>query len=47
MPPVKDEYKELFKGRLNVSEMTEDAPIVLLARVIFQQLIGWVSLTTH
>ncbi|KJK73886.1 hypothetical protein H634G_10837 [Metarhizium anisopliae BRIP 53293] len=43
VPPRRHEYSELFKpkGDFELREMTEDAPIVILARVILQQLIGW------
>lgn len=46
VPPRRHEYSELFKrkGDFELREMTEDAPIVILARVILQQLIGWVCL---
>lgn len=29
MPPKKDDYKEMIKGKVSVEEITEDAPIVL------------------
>lgn len=44
MPPKKDDYKEMIKGKVSVEEITEDAPIVLVLRLIVQQVCGWVRL---
>ncbi|POR36004.1 Omega-6 fatty acid desaturase, endoplasmic reticulum [Tolypocladium paradoxum] len=41
VPPQKHEYAELFQGKVDIHEATEDAPVVLLLRVILQQVIGW------
>ncbi|KAH8681287.1 fatty acid desaturase-domain-containing protein [Xylariales sp. PMI_506] len=41
VPPVRDEYRELFRGKIDLDHLVEDAPWVVLARIVFQQLIGW------
>ncbi|GJN81796.1 hypothetical protein PLIIFM63780_005332 [Purpureocillium lilacinum] len=48
VPPKKDDYKEMIKGKVSVEEITEDAPIVLVLRLIVQQVCGWPTyLFTH
>ncbi|KAK8011214.1 hypothetical protein PG990_010179 [Apiospora arundinis] len=41
VPPLREEYQELFRGQIDIDHMVEDAPIVVLLRIVFQQLIGW------
>ncbi|KAF7527878.1 hypothetical protein G7054_g10316 [Neopestalotiopsis clavispora] len=41
VPPQRDEYAELFRGKIDLNHMSEDAPIVVLLRIIMQQIIGW------
>jgi fatty acid desaturase len=45
VPPKKEEYANSLGMSAetldNIKEMTEDAPIVVLARIILQQLVGW------
>ncbi|KND88027.1 Omega-6 fatty acid desaturase, endoplasmic reticulum [Tolypocladium ophioglossoides CBS 100239] len=41
VPHQKHEYVELFKGKLDFHEVTEDAPATILLRVILQQVVGW------
>ncbi|KAK8090710.1 delta-12 fatty acid desaturas-like protein [Apiospora phragmitis] len=41
VPPLRDEYQELFRGQMDLDHMVEDAPFVVLLRILFQQLIGW------
>ncbi|KAK8119054.1 uncharacterized protein PG998_003680 [Apiospora kogelbergensis] len=48
VPPLRDEYQELFRGQIEIDHMIEDAPIVVLLRILFQQLVGWPwYLVTH
>lgn len=45
MPPQWNEYAAGFmlsaKGREKLDEMTQDAPVVVLLRIIMQQILGW------
>ncbi|KAK7956739.1 delta-12 fatty acid desaturas-like protein [Apiospora aurea] len=41
VPPIRGEYQELFRGQIDLDHMVEDAPFVVLLRIVFQQLIGW------
>ncbi|KAI1338333.1 fatty acid desaturase-domain-containing protein [Xylariaceae sp. FL0016] len=41
VPPTRDEYGELFRGKVDLDELVEDAPVVVLLRIILQQVIGW------
>ncbi|KAI1881384.1 hypothetical protein JX265_000210 [Neoarthrinium moseri] len=41
VPPMRQEYSELFRGRVDLDHLVEDAPVVVLLRIIFQQAIGW------
>jgi bifunctional Delta-12/omega-3 fatty acid desaturase len=41
VPPARDEYSELFRGRVDLEHLAEDAPVVVLLRILLQQLIGW------
>ncbi|KAK8128190.1 hypothetical protein PG984_009298 [Apiospora sp. TS-2023a] len=48
VPPLRNEYQELFRGQLDLDHMIEDAPLVVLVRILFQQLVGWPwYLVTH
>jgi hypothetical protein len=42
VPPVREEYRELFRGKIDLDHLTADAPVVVLLRIVLQQLIGWV-----
>jgi hypothetical protein len=42
VPPVREEYHELFRGKIDLDHLTADAPVVVLLRVVLQQVIGWV-----
>jgi hypothetical protein len=41
VPPQKDEYSELFRGKVDLDHFVQDAPVVVLLRIVFQQIIGW------
>ncbi|KAI1081552.1 fatty acid desaturase-domain-containing protein [Whalleya microplaca] len=41
VPPTKEEYKELFRGKVDLDHMVEDAPIIILFRIVTQQIVGW------
>ncbi|KAI1253551.1 hypothetical protein MGN70_005761 [Eutypa lata] len=47
VPPTKAEYRELLRGSvsasadLDVDHLVEDAPAVVLLRIVLQQLVGW------
>jgi bifunctional Delta-12/omega-3 fatty acid desaturase len=41
VPPMREEYKELFRGKIDLDHLVEDVPLVVLLRIVFQQAIGW------
>ncbi|KAK9422346.1 hypothetical protein SUNI508_04702 [Seiridium unicorne] len=41
VPPVREEYSELIRGKVDLDHLVEDAPLVVLIRIVVQQLIGW------
>lgn len=41
VPPMRDEYTELFRGKIDLEHLVEDAPLYVLTRIVFQQAIGW------
>ena len=48
VPPHRDEYKELLKGKVDMEHMVEDAPLVVFLRIVLQQVIGFpYYLLTH
>lgn len=41
VPPLRAEYAELFRGNIDMEHLAEDAPIVVLLRILIQQIVGW------
>jgi hypothetical protein len=43
VPPTRTEYRELFRGevRVDFDHAVEDAPLVVLLRIVLQEVIGW------
>ncbi|ORY65516.1 fatty acid desaturase-domain-containing protein [Pseudomassariella vexata] len=41
VPPLRQEYSELFRSKIHLDDMIEDAPVVVLLRIVIQQVIGW------
>jgi omega-6 fatty acid desaturase (delta-12 desaturase) len=41
VPPQREEYHELFRSNIDLEHLVEDAPVVVLLRILLQQLIGW------
>ncbi|KAI2604619.1 fatty acid desaturase-domain-containing protein [Hypoxylon sp. NC1633] len=41
VPPTQQEFRELFRGRVDLKHVVEDAPVVTFGRIVLQQLVGW------